>query len=70
MGEPTNADRALWGERAITAGNAYHTENDFETSLADTLADILHACDYRGTNFDRALATARSRYIEEVEEAP
>lgn len=42
-------------------------KRDLETPLADMLADILHFCEFSGTDFNSALEQARKYFEEERE---
>jgi hypothetical protein len=72
-GEMTNADRVLWGELALTSfakksGQEDDLTADPETVLGDLLADLMHFCDSRKTDFDSALERGRNHHREEIEE--
>ena len=72
-GEMTNADRVLWGELALSSfasesGQSDDLTTDPETVLGDLLADLMHFCDARGTDFDSALERGRNHHSEEIEE--
>ena len=72
-GEMTNADRVLWGELALSSfasesGQTDDLTTDPETVLGDLLADLMHFCDARGTDFDSALERGRNHHRAEIEE--
>lgn len=66
-----NHDRAEWGLRAIERGNPDHDDSikddddGWRTTFVDTLANIMHAADLYGFEFDDALASARNHYSAE-----
>lgn len=63
----TNADRAARGEDAVYAGSDYPAD-DLDTSIGDTLANLLHLCRREGIDFEAALARGREHFQEEVAE--
>jgi hypothetical protein len=53
--QPTNATRAEWGSYAIAARC---DQNDPETDLSDTLANLMHYADQHAIDWESALITA------------
>ena len=72
-GEPTNADRAEWAEKAIKVfavevGEDSDLEADPETVLSDLIGDLMHYCDIRKVDWYEALRRGTNYHSEEVEE--
>jgi|SRR5579862_9635651 hypothetical protein len=78
--DPSNADRAIWGDLAVltfakATGQSADVRIDPETILGDLIADLMHWCDREKSNPDRvelldfesALGRARNHYEEEVQ---
>jgi hypothetical protein len=65
--EPTNLDRAAWADKAIRAFREM-TDCDYEDSLGDLLADLMHWSDARNFDFEAALFCARGHYAAELAE--
>lgn len=63
---PTNEDRAVWAETALTAFIMASNGEDDETAITDLLANLMHMCKQRGIDsFDRLLLNAELHYAEE-----
>lgn len=75
MSEPTNEDRADWGQAAIEAF-AQETFTNWEDELeedpgmvlGDLLADLRHWADVRGISYAAADANGEGNYLEELAE--
>jgi hypothetical protein len=69
-GEPTNTDRAFWGQRAIEefAKVVGQTGEPVRDNLTDLLADLMHFCRKKRLSFDKALETAYGHFAAEVRE--
>lgn len=67
-GEMNNDLRAEWGARGVAAGNPDHDANDIESSVADTLANIMHFCKRDGIEFQARLSTAEMHFESEEQE--
>jgi hypothetical protein len=71
-GEPTNNDRALWANTAVSAmalETMYDPDaEDQETLIGDLLCNLRHLCDAEGLNFDAINAGAGRCYSEEISE--
>jgi hypothetical protein len=67
--EGMNDDRAEWAGEAIETFMA-RTGTDFEDSLGDLLADLMHWCDRQSFDFNLALDRARDHYLEETGAMP
>jgi hypothetical protein len=63
---PTNLQRAVWAEAAITAFRK-QTGCDHEDGLGDLLCDLIHWAKFYDFDFDAALDRARSHFGEEVQ---
>jgi hypothetical protein len=55
--------------RALHRG-LYDTKHDLENALCNALADIRHACDAYGLDFQKIDVRAYQHYVEENGEAP
>lgn len=62
----SNLQGALWAEAAVIAFR-HANPCDYEDSLGDLLTDLMHWANVRGSDFDAALARARSHYEAEVQ---
>ena len=60
-----NEDRSSWAGAAITTF-IHVTGTDEEDAVADLLADLIHYCDRKGTDFETALDRARGHYEAET----
>lgn len=56
-----NEARSNWAAEALDAFQA-ETSTDDEDLLPDLLCDLMHWCDRNPTDFEAALARARSNY--------
>lgn len=63
-----NHDRANYGLAALQAGTPDYSSNDQQTSLIDTLANLMHEANRIGLDFNVAVASATTHYYEEVAE--
>jgi hypothetical protein len=63
----TNLDRANWADKAIRTFRK-QTGCDFEDSLGDLIADLMHWADAKTFDFDAALYRARNHYEAERSE--
>ena len=63
----TNLDRANWADKAIRSFRK-QTGCDYEDSLGDLIADLMHWADARDFDFDAAFYRARHHYEAELSE--
>jgi hypothetical protein len=59
----TNNDRVKRATNAIIGWRGYEVAD--EANLRDLLSDLMHYCHKYGVNFEKELASARRRWIEE-----
>lgn len=65
----TNRDRAGYGLAALEHGTPDYSQNDGQTNVVDTLANIMHYCDTDDDlSFEEALLSARGHYSVEFNE--
>lgn len=64
FGDPTNDDRAIWAAKALQEFQR-QTRCDNGDALCDLLADLMHAADRTGQDFDGELNRARMHYQDE-----
>lgn len=68
--EPTNEQRAAWGEGLINTVFTMTGEDDPETALIDALANLQHWAKQECVDFSRAYAIAQTHFNEEKEKTP
>lgn len=55
------------GKAALRAGSQDFGMNDLQTDLVDTLANLMHAAEDEGLDFDQALSSAEGHFNDEQE---
>lgn len=68
--EINNNVRAAYGGLGVAAGDPDHDANDIETSVTDTLANIMHFCRHQGVDFQSCLSTAENNFDAEACRTP
>jgi hypothetical protein len=63
----TNLERANWADKAIRTFRK-QTGCDFEDSLGDLIADLMHWADAKNFDFEAAFYRARNHYEAELSE--
>lgn len=69
LGQPTNNQRARWGNTALSAfANECYAPGaeEEEVILQDLLCDLMHLCDAQGWNFDLLVSLAKFQYRAET----